>query len=113
MVVVPLTQPETEREIRIERRAGNFDSPNWVRIAAGGGLLAGGLLLLTGNKRLGLATATGGAALALLDQKDTVLELWNALPGYIDRAQHMIGKVERTVAEISEQRERLHRILTS
>jgi hypothetical protein len=109
MVVVPLTQPES----RIERHIAEAEGPNWVRIAAGGALLAGGLLLLTGNKRAGLITAAAGTALALVDQKDAVLDLWEALPGYIDQAQSVLGKVERTVAELSDQRERLHTILTS
>jgi hypothetical protein len=113
MVVVPLTQPETERALRIEPRNSSSEGTNWVRAAAGGGLLLGGLLLLTGNKRAGLVAAGGGTALALLDQKETVLDLWDALPGYIDQAQHLLGKVERTVAELGAQSERLHKIITS
>jgi hypothetical protein len=50
--------------------------------------------------------------LALLDQQETVRSWWNALPGYIDSVQNVLGQVEQTVAEVAEQRERLHRILS-
>jgi hypothetical protein len=110
MVVVPLTQPE--REVMNERRICESEGTNWARFAAGGSLLAGGVLLLTGNRRAGLVTAAAGTALAVLDQQETVKAWWNALPGYIEQAQHVLGQVEETVAEVGAQRERLHRILT-
>jgi hypothetical protein len=97
----------------MERRICGADCDKWVGFAAAGGLVAGGLLLLLGNKKAGLATAAASTALALLDQQDTVKECWNALPGYIDHAQRALGKVERTVDEVAQQRERLHQILTS
>jgi hypothetical protein len=110
MVVVPLNQ--AEKEARIARPILGSVDTNWALYAAGGGLLAGGLLLLTGNRRAGLITAASGTALALLDQQETVREWWNAMPAYIDKAQHLLGKLEEGVAEIAQQRERLHRILT-
>jgi hypothetical protein len=110
MVVVPLAQPEYE--VQVKRQVVDSEGANWARIAAGGSLLAGALLLLTGHRRAGLVTAAAGTALAVLDQQDLVKGVWNALPGYIDQAQGLIGKVEETVVEIAAQRERLHRILT-
>ena len=110
MVVVPLTQPE--KHSKIERISSAVESTNWARVAAGGGLLAGGLLLLTGNKKAALVAAASGTALAMLDQQETVKAWWNALPGYIETVQELLGQVEQTVAEVSAQRERLHRILT-
>lgn len=109
MVVVPLAQPEMERVV--ERRSSPCEGSNWARIAAGGSLLAGGLLLLTGRHRAGLVTAAAGTALAVLDQQETVKAWWNALPGYIDQAQQLLAKADATVAEVASQRERLHRIL--
>ena len=50
--------------------------------------------------------------LAMLDQQETVKTWWKALPGYIEKVQEVLGQVEHTVAEVSAQRERLHRILT-
>ena len=55
MVVVPLSR--MENEAKNNRRIFEFEGTNWARIAAGGSLLAGGLLLLTGNRRAGLMTA--------------------------------------------------------
>ncbi|MGA2536204.1 MAG: hypothetical protein ABSF53_09325 [Terracidiphilus sp.] len=110
MVVVPLAQPEME--VMVKRDVCESEGPNWVRIAAGGSLLAGGLLLLTGKVRAGLATAAAGTVLAAFDQQETIKMLWNSMPGYIDQAQRLLGKVEETVAEVAAQRDRLHEILT-
>jgi len=110
MVVVPLTQPQRESEI--ERRRCDSDAMNWARFAAGGTLLAGGLLMLTGNRKAGLVTAASGATLAILDQQETVKAWWNALPGYIDKVQNVLGQVEQTVSEVAAQRERIHQILS-
>jgi len=109
MVVVPLTQPE--KEPKAARRISVPEGTNWARIAASGSLLAGGILLLTGNKKAGLVTAASGTALALLDQQETVKEWWGALPGYIDRVQDLLGRVEASVSELEGQRVRLEKIL--
>jgi hypothetical protein len=109
MVVVPLSQPIPEGQNRSQNAQ---DEPlNWARMAAGGTLLVSALLLLTGHRKAGLASAAAGTTLALLDQQSVVKSLWNALPGYVDDAQHMIGKVEESVIELSNQRDRLHKIL--
>jgi hypothetical protein len=110
MVVVPLNR--MENDAKINRRIVESESTNWARFAAGGSLLASGLLLITGNRRAGLATAAAGTALALLDQQEVVKAVWNALPGYVDYAQHLLGQVEETVVELATQRDRLHSILT-
>ena len=110
MVVVQLFQPE--KEPRTERPSYGSDSTNWARIAASGSLLAGGLLLLTGNRKAGLVTAASGTALALLDQKETVQAWWEALPGYIDRVQNLLNRVEESVAELENQRARLQKALS-
>jgi len=102
MVVVPLTQPE--KQSKIQRISSAVEGTNWARAAAGGSLLAGGLLLLV--------AAASGTALAMLDQQETVKAWWNALPGYIDTVQQLLGQVEQTVAEVAAQRERMHRILS-
>ena len=87
------------------------DSANWLGYAAAGTLVAGGLLLLSGNRRAGLVAAAAGAALTMLDQKETVCALWNALPGYIDKVQGVLGQAQETVAELSAQQDRLRQIL--
>jgi hypothetical protein len=110
MAVVPLTR----------RSSGTFDDPsateteeiNWARVAAAGTLVAGGVLLLAGHKRAALVTATAGAALTVLDQQDTVRAWWDVLPTYIDKVQRVLTRVEGSVMELAEQRDRLHKILT-
>jgi len=110
MAVVPLNRTEYQAKYDHDGRAS--EGANWAQFAAAGSLLAGGLLLLTGNRRAGLVTAAAGTALAVLDQQETVKAWWNALPVYVELAQHALGKVEEGVAEVAAQRERLHRILT-
>jgi hypothetical protein len=111
MVVVPLNR--MENEAKSNRRIFECEGTNWARIAAGGSLLASGLLLLTGNRKAGLLTAASGTALALLDQQETVKLWWDALPGYIDKVQDLLGRVEATVSELEGQRARLGQILSS
>ncbi len=110
MVVVPLTQPE--KEAKVARLICATEGTNWARMAAGGSLLASALLLLAGKRKAGLVTAASGTALALLDQQETVKAWWDALPGYIDNVQNLLGKVEESVAELESQRSRLEKVLS-
>ena len=95
MVVVPLSRMESEA--KNNRRIFECEGTNWVRIAAGGSLLAGGLLLLTGNRRAGLMTAASGTALALLDRAIEIRERLvnaegrNELVGDLAKAQAARG----------------------
>jgi hypothetical protein len=88
------------------------ESRDWVDVAAGGSLLAGGLLLLTGQRRAGLVMSVAGAALTLLGQQEAVREWWDQFPGYVDRVQSMIGRVRGSMEELSATRENLHQALT-
>jgi hypothetical protein len=63
---------------------------NWVGFAAGGTLVAAGLLLLVGERRAGMVAAASGTALAMLNEKETLLSWWNAMPGYIDQVQRVL-----------------------
>jgi hypothetical protein len=80
-------------------RGESFD---WVRAAASGSLIAGALLLLTGQKRAGLVMAASGTALAMLEHEQNLRHLWNALPGYVDRAQSMFEQVREAAEELAE-----------
>jgi hypothetical protein len=84
---------------------------NWVGFAAGGTLVTAGLLLLAGERRAGMVAAASGTALALLDQQQTLHSWWNALPGYIDQVQEVLGKVQNTVNEVAVKREALRQAL--
>jgi hypothetical protein len=109
MPVVPLRKPENDFEP--ELRVSETECMSWIGYAAGGTLIVGGLLLLTGRRRAGMVAAASGAALALLDQKETLNSWWNALPGYIDDIQRLLDQVQGTVEEIAIQRNNLRRIL--
>jgi LPXTG-motif cell wall-anchored protein len=109
MVVVPLGKSTHNSEPL--PRTSQDERTNWARIAAGGTLLAGGLLLLTGRRRAGLLTAAAGTTLALLDQNETMRSVWQSLPGYIDNVQSVLTKVQSTVEDVAQKREKLRRIL--
>ncbi len=109
--------PSLDRERRQEPRYSGEtyypepDSIDWVRVAACGSLIVGGVLLLSGQRRAGLVVAASGTALALLDQEEMLRKWWQALPEYIDKAQWMIEQVQEVVDEVSEKGESLRRVL--
>ncbi len=109
MVVVPLSKPEDDSPTQPGTQES--DSMNWIGFAAGGTLVAGGLLMLIGERRAGLVAAASGTALAMLDQPETLQTWWEALPSYIDQAQRVISRVQDTVTEVAAKREDLRRIL--
>ena len=94
----PDRENKTARITQMPRTA-NVD---WVNVAACGSLIAGGLLLLSGKKRAGLVMAASGTALAMLEHEENLRQLWNALPGYVDRAQSMFDQVREVAEEIAE-----------
>jgi hypothetical protein len=109
MVVVPLAKPATDAQLMM----GTLDSESsrWIRAAAAGSLLAGGLLLLNGKKRPGLVAAAAGTALTLLDQKETVRAWWASLPGLIDEAGELLDQVDAAVKDLAMQREKLRALV--
>lgn len=110
MLSVPVRK-ET-REFQVEPAAEQDQGLNWAGYAAGGALVAGGLLLLTGNRRAGMVAASAGTALALLDQQETLRSWWHTLPSYIDEVQRTLGQVQNAVNDMAAKRETLHRILS-
>jgi hypothetical protein len=73
--------------------------------------VAAGLLLLLGERRAGMVAAASGTALAMLNEKETLLSWWNAMPGYIDQVQRVLSQVQTTVDDVDAKREALHRVL--
>jgi hypothetical protein len=109
MVVVPLSQATNDpQSAPCAPKAGKS---NWATLAAGGSLVAGGLLLLTGYRRSGTALATAGAVVALLDQKETLRSWWDALPFQIDEVQRLLGHVQGTIEDLDVQRDRLRQMM--
>ena len=84
---------------------------SWVRMAAAGTLAASGVLLIAGRRRAGLVTAMTGAALVMLDQREVVSEWWTAIPAYLEEMQGMVGRAQAAVDDLSEQGEKLLRVL--
>jgi hypothetical protein len=100
------------RKVRSDEGYGLEISHDWVDLAAGGSLLAGGLLLLTGQRKAGLVLSVTGAALTLLGQQQAVRDWWEEFPGYVDRVQGLIGRVQSSMEELSATRANLHQTLT-
>ncbi len=83
----------------------------WIRYAAAGTLAASGALLVTGKRRAGLVTAVTGTVLAMLDQQEVVSAWWNALPGYLEEIQGLLGRAQTAVEDLSAQGQKLRRVL--
>jgi hypothetical protein len=109
MVVVPLSKPANDSEMT--PGAEKSEPMNWIGFAAGGTLVAAGLLMLVGERRAGMVAAASGTALAMLNEKETLLSWWNALPGYIDQVQRVLNQVQATVDDVDAKREALRRAL--
>ncbi len=110
MVVVPLSKPVDDPENTPEAGAHACDAMNMVRFAAAGTLVAGGALLLTGNRRTGMLAAAAGTALTMLDQQETLRHWWNALPGYLDQAQALLTRMQGAVDDVTVQQEKLRKV---
>ena len=109
MVVVPLSK--ADKSSGEAPLAKGTDSTPWIRYGAAGTLAAGGVLLATGRRRAGLITALTGAVLTMIDQQEAVSAWWNALPGYLDEIQGMLGRAQCAVEDLSVQGEKLRRVL--
>jgi hypothetical protein len=109
MAVEPLTEIPNESYSKLNI----FDavSGSWTRYAAGGALVAGAVLILSRQRKAGLAITCAGTALALLDQKEAVSACWNALPGYLDHIERALTQVQDVVRDVSDNRAKLGRML--
>lgn len=104
MSAVPLPNyPESHAETCAE----SLKKQDWMRIGAGSTLLTGSILLLRGKHRAGLLLTVTGAALAMLNNKEIVAEWWEALPRYLDKAQHMIEQTQHTIDDLTEKRDKV------
>lgn len=108
MGLTPILERErrSQRVTEMPRRESD-----WVKVAACGSLITGGLMLLSGQKRAGLVMAAAGTALAMLDHEETLRQWWEALPGYIDRAQYMFEQVRDVMEDITEKGEAMRQVL--
>jgi hypothetical protein len=112
MAVVQLTGSMNDPElVPVTSESSCGACGDWLLYTAAGTLLAGGVLLVTGNRKAGLAVAATGTALAMIDQQDTVKAVWDALPGYLTEVQGILARVQGTVEEIAAQGARLRAAL--
>lgn len=81
---------------------------HWITAAT---LVVGGVLLVTGNRKAGLAVAAAGTALALLEEQESIKEWWERLPGHLSQAQSFLDNVEHYLGEASAHGQRLQSIL--
>jgi hypothetical protein len=89
-----------------------IESPDVLKFAAGGALVAGGILLLTGQRRAGIAVSVAGAALTLLGEQDLVRSWWEQLPDYVEHLEHAVSRMKSSVEEITVTRDNLKQVLT-
>jgi hypothetical protein len=84
---------------------------NWKHYVAGSAVLTGGILLVCGQRRAGLALASAGTALALIEEQELVQKWWKDLPTHLRNAQQFLDKAEDYMKEAAEQGHRLQSIL--
>ena len=113
MVVVPLSKPAGGPGNSSEdaARVPLIGPGEWLRFAAATTLVAGSVLLLNGKKKAGLITAAAGTAVAMIDQQETMRTWWDALPGYIDATQRLLGRAQSAMEDLAVQREKLRKVL--
>lgn len=104
--------PDGEKKTARITQMARTANVNWVEVAACGSLVAGGLLLLSGQKRAGLVMAASGTVLAMLEHEETIRDWWDALPRYVDRAQSLFEQVQEVVDSVAEKGESLRRVLS-
>jgi hypothetical protein len=90
---------------------GKGGEPNWARIFSAGALIGGAVLLVTGNRKAGIALTAVGATAMLLEDKESTLQIWNSIPAYIESSQQVLGRVEKFVEDIAEQGERVRKMV--
>jgi hypothetical protein len=93
--------------------AGQPKSPDLTHFLAAGTLVAGGILMITGRRRAGMAVAAAGTAFALLEEQEAVKQWWKSLPGFLSDAQHFLDRLEGYLHEASVQGQRLQGMLRS
>jgi hypothetical protein len=96
----------------LQAGSGGHDKPmDWTQLLIAGTLVASGTMILTGHKRSGAAVAAAGAALALIEEQDTVVEWWKKLPQVLGQAQDFLVRVEHYLDEAATQGHRIQNIL--
>jgi hypothetical protein len=117
MVTLPISRSSTAKDARtpkvLSANAGSQqDKPlDWTHLLVAGSLVAGGVMILGGRRRAGVAIAAAGTALALLEDQEIVVSWWRKLPNFMARAQDFLDRVEHYAEQASAQGHRIQDIL--
>jgi len=82
----------------------------WTHLLSAGALITGGALMVAGKRKAGLALASAGTAVALMEEQDAIAQWWRMLPEYLNQAQGFLDQVEEYLAEASVQGQRVQEI---
>lgn len=82
-------------------------TPDWQRMAIGGAMLTGAVLLLSGKRKAGVLVSAAATALTLLEEQDALRSWWETLPRYLDDAQHLLEQAQTTLDDLTHKREKL------
>ena len=85
---------------------------HWTRGVAAGSLLIGAVLLVTGRRKSGLALAATGAAVALLENPETVRDFWEQVPNLLRSSQDFLVRIEDFMEELNKQGIRLRKAVS-
>jgi len=103
--------PSTSTELLPLAPGAPVKQQDWTHLIAAGTVLAGGALMVTGHKKVGMAMAAAGTALALLDEPAVIEGWWKNLPGYLNQAQDFLEKMEGYIEGVSTQGRRVQSLL--
>jgi hypothetical protein len=87
------------------------DTP-WTTAVAAGSLVAGAFLLMSGRRKAALAVLVAGAAVTVLENPETVKEIWDNTPKYLRAGQDFLLRAEDVVDDLKNKGERLRTMLS-
>jgi hypothetical protein len=83
----------------------------WTRVLAAASLFSGAVLLISGRRKAGLAVATAGTVIAMLEEPESLTTAWATVPAYIETGKRFLGRLEGVVDEISAQGQRVRGLI--
>jgi hypothetical protein len=99
-----LTKVSHEIQDRLPEQLQSFP---WQRAVAAGSLIAGACLFLSGRRKSALAVVSAGATVGLLEKPEAARELWDSLPEYLRKGQHLLVRAEEVIEQLAHQGSKL------
>jgi hypothetical protein len=87
------------------------DDRAWIRSLAVSSLITGAVLLARGKRKAGFTVTIVGAAIAVLEDPESVRAGWNNLPSYIDAGKQMLNRLENFLEDLIAQGDRVRGLL--